>query len=248
MYEFVWNDFCDWYVELLKPRFFNKEGQSKKNAEVILIEILNCIFIMMNPFMPHITEELWHKLNDKSEDELLSNQLWPSIQTKYIDNELENSFDQLFEIIRLVRNLRAELGLKPSQLIEVFLVTNNKKLLNFINQMCNDIKALTKSSTVHILTEDQINKKDFAKSFSGIISDLEVYLPFQDIVNLDSLQERLSKDLKKVNIEIDSLQKRINNKKFIEKAPIDVVEECRSKLNEANLQHEAIKRKLAMLD
>ncbi len=248
IYEFVWNDFCDWYVELLKPRFFNKEGQSKKNAEVILIEILNCIFIMMNPFMPHITEELWHKLNDKSEDELLSNQLWPSIQTKYIDNELENSFDQLFEIIRLVRNLRAELGLKPSQLIEVFLVTNNKKLLNFINQMCNDIKALTKSSTVHILTEDQINKKDFAKSFSGIISDLEVYLPFQDIVNLDSLQERLSKDLKKVNIEIDSLQKRINNKKFIEKAPIDVVEECRSKLNEANLQHEAIKRKLAMLD
>ena len=157
------------------------------------------------------------------------------------------NIDQLFQIIRLVRNLRAELGLKPSQLISIYLVTNNKKLLEFINLMESDIKTLTKSSVVNILTSDQINKNDFAKSFSGIISDLEVYLPFEGIVNLDSLKDRFSRDLVKVSNEINTLKKRIANKNFIDKAPREIVEDCQNKLKEANLHSEAIQKKLEML-
>ncbi len=245
IYEFVWNDFCDWYVEFLKPRFNHNEN--KKNIELILIEILNDIFTMMHPFMPHITEELWHVLNYKSQSELLSNQSWPTISNEYIDQELEKSFDQLFQIIRLIRNLRAELGLKPSQNISIYLATNNKKLLEFIKRMESDIKTLTKSSQVNILTLDQINKNDFAKSFSGIISDLEVYLPFEGIVNLDNLKDRFSKDLAKVNNEIETLNKRLANKNFIDKAPKEIVEDCQNKLKEATLHSESIQKKLEML-
>ena len=245
IYEFAWNDFCDWYVEFLKPRFNNPKNN--KSIEFILVEILNDIFIMMHPFMPHITEELWHVLNLKSQSKLLSNESWPIINKEYIDERLEKSFDQLFQIIRLVRNLRAELGLKPSQLISIYLVTNNKKLLEFINLMESDIKTLTKSSVVNILTSDQINKNDFAKSFSGIISDLEVYLPFEGIVNLDSLKDRFSRDLVKVSNEINTLKKRIANKNFIDKAPREIVEDCQNKLKEANLHSEAIQKKLEML-
>ncbi len=248
IYEFAWNDFCDWYVEFVKPRFNDSDNKSKQNISLILKEILNDIFIMMHPFMPHITEELWHVLNHKSVNKFLSNQLWPKICEEFIDESLEKSFDQLFQIIRLIRNLRAELGLKPSQEIPIYLVSNNKKSLEFINGMVPDIKTLTKSSEVNVFTSDQINKKDFAKSFSGIISDLEVYLPFEGIINLDQLRNRFSKDLSKVNIEIDNLKKRISNKNFLEKAPKEIVEDCKNKLNEANLHSHSIQKKLDMLN
>tara|TARA_Y100001970_G_scaffold47014_1_gene59364 strand:- start:21694 stop:24447 length:2754 start_codon:yes stop_codon:yes gene_type:complete len=248
IYEFAWNDFCDWYVEFLKPRFNNQEDIIYKNGELILIEILNDIFIMLHPFMPHITEELWHILNLKSKDELLANQLWPSIDEELIDDKLEKSFEKLFQIIRLIRNLRAELGLKPSEKISIYLITNNKKLLDFLNNIQSDIKTLTKSSHVYISNEDNINKNQFAKSFSGMISDLEVYLPFEDIVNLDSLRDRFSRDLIKVNNEIDSLKKRMANKNFVEKAPKEIVEDCNKKLKEAYLQFESINKKLSMLN
>ena len=247
IYEFAWNDFCDWYVEFLKPRFNNQENTSKNNMELILIDILNDIFIMIHPFMPHITEELWHVLNLKSNDELLSHQLWPDIKYEYIDKKLEKSFEQLFQIIRLIRNLRAELALKPSQEIKIYLVSNNEKLLEFIHHMEPDIKALTKSSVVNILPLEKFNKDDFAKSFSGIISDLEVFLPFEGIVNIDALKDRFSKDLSKVKNEIESLQKRIANKNFVDKAPKDIVEDCHNKLKEANSHSESIQRKLDML-
>tara|TARA_Y100001933_G_scaffold219487_1_gene228183 strand:- start:352 stop:948 length:597 start_codon:yes stop_codon:yes gene_type:complete len=197
--------------------------------------------------MPHITEELWHVLNQRSNDELLSLQLWPLINENLINDDLENSFENLFEIIRLIRNLRAELGLKPSKEITIFLVSNNNKLLNFLKLLKNDIKTLTRSSEVNILNEEQINRKDFAKSFSGITGDLEVFLPFEGIINFDSLKERLLKDYSKVNNDIEILRKRISNKKFIEKAPKEIVQECKLKLEEANFNSLSIKKKLEML-
>tara|TARA_B100000212_G_scaffold26004_1_gene17313 strand:- start:892 stop:2004 length:1113 start_codon:yes stop_codon:yes gene_type:complete len=248
IYEFTWNDFCDWYVEFLKPRFNAKTSSSRSTDENLLIHILNDILVMLNPFMPHLTEELWHALNNQSQNKLLSLQSWPSISNDYINNELEKSFEELFEIIRLIRNLRAEIGLKPSQLISIYLISKNTKLLNFLRLSVEDIKLFTKSENVYILQEDEINKKDYAKSFSGIVGDLEVYLPFKGIVNLDILRDRLTKDLIKVNKEIDALSKRIENKNFVDKAPKDIVNECKLKLNEASSQSKSIIQKLKMLD
>ncbi len=247
IYEFTWNDFCDWYVEFLKPRFNSKEFRSS-NDQNLLIQILNDILVMLNPFMPHITEELWHALNNQSQSNLLSLQNWPSISEEYINNELEKSFEELFEIIRLIRNLRAEIGLKPSQLISVYLISQNTKLLNFLTRLVQDIKIFTKSENVYILHEKEIDKKDYAKSFSGIVGDLEVFLPFEGIINLDILRDRLTKDLNKVNKEIEALNKRIGNKNFVDKAPQEIVDECKLKLNEANSQSKSIIQKLKMLD
>jgi len=120
--------------------------------------------------------------------------------------------------------------------------------LNFLTKLASDIKLFTKSENVYILQEDEINKKDYAKSFSGIVGDLEVYLPFKGIVNLDILRDRLTKDLIKVNKEIDALSKRIENKNFVDKAPKDIVNECKLKLNEASSQSKSIIQKLKMLD
>ncbi len=248
LYEFTWNDYCDWYVEFAKQRFNNKETNNRQISEKVLIKVLNDILVMIHPFMPHITEELWHVLQLKSDKELLSLQKWPTQENKFVDNKLDNSFQQLFEIIRLIRNLRAELGLKPSEKVPVYLISDNDELIDFLKILVDDIQTLTKSSEVFIFKSNAVDKKEFAKSFSGIISDLEVYLPFQDFVNIDALKERLNKDLKKVTIELDNLNKRLSNKNFVDKAPKDIVDECRFKLNEGSVQMERITKKLELLN
>jgi len=248
LYEFTWNDFCDWYVEFAKQRFNNKETKNRQISEKVLIKVLNDILVMIHPFMPHITEELWHVLQLKPDNALLSLHKWPIHENKFVDNKLDNSFQQLFEIIRLIRNLRAELGLKPSEKSPVYLISDNDELIDFLKTLVDDIQTLTKSSEVFIFKTNAVDKKEFAKSFSGIISDLEVYLPFQDFVNIDALKERLTKDLKKVNIELENLNKRLSNNNFVDKAPKDIVDECRFKLNEGSVQKERITKKLELLN
>ncbi len=248
LYEFTWNDFCDWYVEFAKQRFNNKETKNRQISEKVLIKVLNDILVMIHPFMPHITEELWHVLQLKPDNALLSLQKWPIHENKFVDNKLDNSFQQLFEIIRLIRNLRAELGLKPSEKSPVYLISDNDELIDFLETLVDDIQTLTKSSEVFIFKTNAVDKKEFSKSFSGIISDLEVYLPFQDFVNIDALKERLTKDLKKVNIELENLNKRLSNNNFVDKAPKDIVDECRFKLNEGSVQKERITKKLELLN
>ena len=247
LYEFAWNDFCDWYVEFAKQKFNNKESHNRKISEKILINVLTDVLVMMHPFMPHITEELWHKLQKKPDQILLSLQKWPVLEKKYINSQIDKSFQELFEIIRLIRNLRVELGLKPSQLVPVYLISDNVELTNFLKTLIVDIKTFTKSSEVIICKSKDIDKNNFAQSFSGIIGDLEVYLPFNDFVNLEALKDRLTKDLKKVNSDIETLNKRISNKNFIDKAPKDIVDECFAKLKEGNLQSERINKKLKLL-
>ena len=247
LYEFAWNDFCDWYVEFAKQKFNNKESHNRKISEKILIKVLTDVLVMMHPFMPHITEELWHKLQIKPEQILLSLQKWPVLEKKYINSQIDKSFQELFEIIRLIRNLRVELGLKPSQLVPVYLISDNVELTNFLKTLIVDIKTFTKSSEVIICKSNDIDKNNFAQSFSGIIGDLEVYLPFNDFVNLEALKDRLTKDLKKVNSDIETLNKRISNKNFIDKAPKEIVDECFAKLKEGNLQSERINKKLKLL-
>ncbi len=248
LYEFIWNDFCDWYVEFAKQRFNNKKNKNRKISEKVLIKVLNDILVMIHPFMPHITEELWHVLQLKPDKELLSLQKWPTQENKFVDNKLDNSFQQLFEIIRLIRNLRAELGLKPSEKVPVYLISDNDELINFLKTLVDDIQNLTKSSEVFIFKTNAVDKKVFAQSFSGIISDLEVYLPFRDFVNIDALKERLTKDLKKVTIELDNLNKRLSNKNFVDKAPKDIVDECRFKLKEGSEHMKNITKKLELLN
>ncbi len=247
LYEFAWNDFCDWYVEFAKQKFNNKESHKRKISEKILVKVLTDVLVMMHPFMPHITEELWHKLQIKPEQILLSLQKWPVLEKKYINSQIDKSFQELFEIIRLIRNLRVELGLKPSQLVPVYLISDNVELTNFLKTLIVDIKTFTKSSEVIICKSKDIDKNNFAQSFSGIIGDLEVYLPFNDFVNLEALKDRLTKDLKKVNSDIETLNKRISNRNFIDKAPKDIVDECFAKLKEGNLQSERINKKLKLL-
>jgi len=247
LYEFVWNDFCDWYVEFLKPRFNGLISNNSQDSEIILIKVLNEIFIMMNPFMPHLTEELWHVLSKVPDNQLLSLQDWPTTDEKSIDQKLEKSFDNFFEIIRLIRNLRVELGLKSSQDASVYLVSSDSNILDFLEHLVGDIKTLSKMSEVHLSSKENFDIEKFSKSFSGIVGDLQIFIPFEGLVNLENLRGRIQKDMEKINTEINNLNKRMANKNFIEKAPKEVVEESKKTLLEAKSKLEINTKKLDIL-
>ena len=254
LYEFAWNDFCDWYLELIKRRFNNSENLSsnqlldQKIAKSVLHKVLSDLLVMLHPLMPHLTEELWHALTGLSEDQFLALQPWPKLNEKDLNIDLETSFFDLFASIRLIRNLRAVAGLKPSQQVPVMLVTGKENLKNTLKTSINDISVLTKAREVQILTPDQAKVLPAMKALAGVSGELEVVLPIEGLVDIASLRSRLEKDLNKAKKEIASFSGRLANKNFVDKAPKDVVNECRANLVEAEAQVRLVQERLFGLD
>ena len=254
LYEFAWNDFCDWYLELIKRRLNNSENLSsdelldQKIAKSVLYKVLSDLLIMLHPLMPHLTEELWHGLTGLAEDQFLALQPWPKLNEQDLNIDLESSFFDLFASIRLIRNLRAVAGLKPSQKVPVMLVSGKEVLQNTLKTSINDIAVLTKAKEVQILSPEQAKLLPPMKALAGVSGELEVVLPIEGLVDIASLRSRLEKDLNKAQKEIESLSGRLANKNFVDKAPKEVVEECRANLTESEAQVRLVKERLMGLD
>ena len=254
LYEFAWNDFCDWYLELIKRRLNDSENLTsdelldQKIAKSVLYKVLSDLLIMLHPLMPHLTEELWHGLTGLAEDQFLALQPWPKLNEQDLNIDLESSFFDLFASIRLIRNLRAVAGLKPSQKVPVMLVSGKEVLQNTLKTSINDIAVLTKAKEVQILSPEQAKLLPPMKALAGVSGELEVVLPIEGLVDIASLRSRLEKDLNKAQKEIESLSGRLANKNFVGKAPKEVVEECRANLTESEAQVRLVKERLMGLD
>jgi len=154
LYEFSRGDFCDWYIELVKPRLYGDNEASKRTAQQTLAHVLEGIVKLLHPFMPHITEELWHTLTSVGEEDCLALQDYPVSDAGQIDAELEKQFDLLFETIRTIRNLRAEAGVKPSLKIETILKTDSASELQVLNATQDYIRQLGRVETLSITSTD----------------------------------------------------------------------------------------------
>ncbi len=250
LYEFAWNDFCDWYLELIKRRLQQNDTSSvskitdKKIALQVLAKVMHDLLIMLHPLMPHLTEELWHGLTGASEKQFLALESWPDSDIAFLDDSLESSFAEVFDAIRVVRNLRAVAGLKPSQAVPVRFITANQSISNALQNSRFDIQSLTRASSIEILNPtDVYEEKDF-KSLAAVTGQLEVILPIEGLVDLTDLCSRLEKDLVKAEQEIKTLSSRLANPNFSKKAPPKVVSECQRKLSEATIQADLSRKRL----
>ena len=149
LYDFIWGDFCDWYIELVKPRF-QAEGMSKRVAQQTLAQVLDGILRLLHPFMPHITEEVWHTLNQVGEETFLSVQAYPQADPSAIDPQLEDDFQLAIGTIRTIRNLRAEAGIKPAVQIETILQSENATERDILTATQAYIQDLGKVATLTI--------------------------------------------------------------------------------------------------
>jgi len=256
LYEFAWNEVCDWYVELIKRRLNPGENPSpealaqQRTARQVLAKVLSELLLMLHPLMPHLSEELWHGLSGEPAETFLALQRWPQIDVAALDDSLESSFAELIEAIRVVRNLRAVAGLKPSQSAPVQFVTGRPELATLLIDATADISALTRAERVVVQTPAQADAERAAgaqRALAGVSGELQVLLPIEGLVDLDALRARLEKDIAKADKEIKGLAGRLANPNFADKAPPEVVAECKANLAEAQAQALLAKQRLADL-
>jgi len=244
LYEFAWNDVCDWTIELLKRRLNGNNPEDRHTAQQVLALVIEHLLVLVHPFMPHISEELWHRLTGVQDDTFLALQRWPQLDQAHLNDHLEQQFAALIDAIRVVRNLRAVAGLKPSQTADVLFVSDNEALCRLLQEAKDDIASLTKAGTVDIST----TSVNLPRCLSAVSGDLQILLPVGDLVDMDALRGRLQKDLGKAGKEIAILSERLRNPKFLDQAPKDVVSKMRFNLSEAQQQHRLAQSRLTALD
>jgi valyl-tRNA synthetase len=201
--------------------------------------------------MPHLSEELWHGLTAQPAKTFLALQSWPQLDVAALNDNLESSFAELIEAIRVVRNLRAVAGLKPSQSAPVQFVTGRPELAALLSEATADITALTRAAAVTVLTPAQADAERAAgsaqRALAGVSGELQVLLPIEGLVDLEALRARLDKDIAKADKEIAGLSGRLANPNFADKAPAEVVAECKANLAEAQAQAQLARQRLADL-
>lgn len=243
LYEFIWGDFCDWYIELVKSRLQGDKPESRRVAQQTLAYVLEGTLKLLHPFMPHITEEIWHTVTQSGDDRFLAVQSYPEVDAALIDTELEQQFDRIFDTIRTIRNLRAEAEIKPGIKITAILQSESDRDRAFLTAGRSYIQDLAK---VADLTVTETAPAD-TQMFVGVTGTVQVLIPLAGVVDVAALRAKLEKDLKKIEAEIQSLSGRLSNANFVEKAKPEVVEGAKSALAEAQKQAEILSARLARL-
>lgn len=243
LYEFIWRDFCDWYIELVKTRLWDKESSSRIVAQQTLAIVLEGILKLLHPFMPHITEEIWHNLTRET-DAVLALQAYPIADPARISEGLEETFDLLIETIRVLRNLRAEAGIKQGAKITAILRSNNPRELETLTLGRTYLQDLAK---IESLTITDNLAEEIGQAIAGVVGTVEILIPLSGLVDISVLRGKLTKNLAKVEGEIKSLGDRLNNPGFVEKAPAANLEKTRAALEEAQKQAKILQERLKRL-
>jgi valyl-tRNA synthetase len=229
LYEFIWHDFCDWYIELTKSRLFQNGDPV---AKAVLGYVLDGILRLLHPFMPHITEEIWSSLNQTNQ-QFLSLQTYPETNSEYLNPPLEESFNFLIGVIRTIRNLRAEAAIKPAIKVNIILQSESsteKSILLEGKKYIQDLAKVEQISLVDIL-EEQYNQ-----SLVSLYDTTQIVLPLKGVIDISPLLAKLVKSIAKVEKDITNLNARLNKPGFLEQAPGELIQESRASLAEAEKQ------------
>ena len=245
LYEFFRGDFCDWYIELVKPRL-QKDADiiSRQVAQQILAYILDGILKLFHPFMPHITEEIWHTLSQANKGETLSLQTYPEVNTSLIIPDLNEEFELLINTIRTLRNLRVEADIKPGVKISAVLQTESEKEKHILLAGESYIKNLVK---VEELTITPALEAELGQTIAGVVGTIQVLIPLAGVVDVKALRAKLEKNLGKIEAEIKSVSGRLSNPNFVNKAAPDIVKGAQATLAEAEKQAEILRDRLSRL-
>ncbi|MEO1672759.1 MAG: valine--tRNA ligase, partial [Cyanobacteria bacterium J06631_2] len=245
LYEFIWNDFCDWYIELVKTRLWEDESSnSRLVAQQTLGYVLEGILKLLHPFMPHITEEIWQTLTQVDGKQTLAVQSYPEVAADLINPDLETSFNLLFNTIGTIRNLRAESVIKPGEKIKVILQTESDRESDILKSTESYIQDIAKVGELIITsTLDQ----DPGQVIAGVTGTVQVLIPLTGLVDVAALEAKLQRKLDKIEKDIKSLTGRLNNPGFVNKAPAEVIQGANNDLAEAKKQAEILRERLDRL-
>ncbi len=222
--DFLWDEYCDWYIEMVKPRLYNKDDKTRKAALWTLKEVLINALKLLHPFMPFITEELFTNLQSKEETIMLSK--WPEYREEWNFKDEEKEIDAIKEAVRAIRNVRAEMNVVPSKKTKVYVVSDDEYVRMVFTRSEVFFKTLAYASEVYV-QEDKNGIGDDA--VSCVIHNATIYMPFAELVDVAKELERLNGEKAKMLKEIERVEKKLSNESFVAKAPQKVVDEERAK-------------------
>ena len=243
VYDFIWDEFCDWYIEMVKPRLYNSDNAASQNAALYTLKnVLIDALKLLHPYMPFITEEIFCTLQDEEESIMISS--WPVYdEAKAYDKE-ETEIEVLKEAIRGIRNARTGMNVPPSRKAQVYVVTQKDEVAAIFNEGKLFFAPLAYASEV-VVQKDKTGIADDAVSV--VIENATVYMPFAELVDISQEIERLQKEEKRLQGEIARSNGMLNNEKFVSKAPVAKVEEEKAKLAKYTQMLEQVQMRLATL-
>ena len=212
IYTFIWNEFCDWYIEIAKTRLYNKENTTRKTAQYVLNKVLGDSLKLLHPFMPFVTEKIYKELYNNDESIMIST--YPEYSKDLEFKDEEQAVEELKEVITGIRNARAKMNVHPSKKSKLIFVT--KKYANIIKESEEFLKKLGFGEEIEI----RENKENIPQNAVSIVSsNLELFIPFEDLVDIKEEIERLEKEKAKVLVEKEKTDKMLSNPGFVAKAP-----------------------------
>ena len=221
LYDFIWENFCDWYIELVKPRLFDKENPTGKTAQYVLTYVLSNTMKLLHPFMPFITEEIWQHLPHEGESIMISE--WPEYDEKLNFPKDVESMELIMQSISAIRNRRAEMNVPPSKKAKVIIVTDKTDVFKqgtaFFEKLASASEAVVQTDKSGI-SDNAVNV---------VVPSAEVFLPLDELVDKTKELERLNAEKKKLEGEIKRVEGKLNNAGFVSKAPQKVVDEEKAK-------------------
>ncbi|MBO4869521.1 MAG: valine--tRNA ligase [Clostridia bacterium] len=221
LYDFVWDIFCDWYIELIKPRLLSDDKEDSENAQRVILYVLTGTLKMLHPYMPFVTEELYQAIPHDTESIMISRYPEPDPSLSFpLD---EQHMAAVIEAIRAIRNRRAEMNVAPSKKASVFIVTENKDAFNELTSVFFKKLASASDMTVTDGYSDE-------GSVSIITPSARIYIPLGELVDMEAERKRLEKEAEKMREEIGRVEKKLGNEGFVSKAPAAVIEGERKKL------------------
>ena len=218
VYDFTWNEYCDWYIEMVKPRLYGGSKDDKNTARYVLLKVLKDILKLLHPFMPYITEEIWHYLPQTNQSLIISS--WPKYN---LDNEYKKSVKSInfvMDAVKNIRNIRAEMNVVPSKKSKIIFVTINDDVKQTLEISEGYFVTLASASEIEI----RDNKDGIGEdAMSAVVTNCEIFLPLEELVDIDKEIERLEKERKKLEEELKRVNGKLSNKGFISKAPESVI-------------------------
>ncbi len=225
IYQFVWHEFCDWYLEAAKPALYEKEGQKRRDASrTVLAKVLKDILVMLHPFMPFVTEEIWQALPTVNGSIMESSFPTDDLSDHTFRNlEVEKNMDFIIALISGIRNIRGEMNIQPSLQLNVIFHTSDNNERQLIADNPSLIENLSRLETLTL--SDSVDAP--ASCATGVVMGTTIYVSLKGVIDFDKEEQRLEKELDKVTKELLSVSKRLTNESFLEKAPEDVVEKVK---------------------
>ncbi|MCD6363731.1 MAG: valine--tRNA ligase [Synergistetes bacterium] len=243
LYEFIWGEFCDWYIEISKKTLYDSSADSlrKESVRYVLWKVSSVILRLLHPYMPFVTEELWHRLPAVEGSIVVAP--WPSYQEELVDEDAERKMRDVMESIRLIRNMRAEMGIQPGQKVKIVVKPHDQEFASLIRSLEGYFTSLASLSELSI-DPDYERPKGCAV---GVMNKAEIFMPLGEFMDLEKEISRLKREISDIEEDIQKVKTKLSNKAFLERAPREVVEKERKKLKGLEDRKERIERHLELL-